>query len=94
MPLSSFTTYGVLPSGDYRLTLSELRASYLVTGNRVPFTTWDSEWRATLVDNLGILVGQLWLVGIERIFVGGSFVEDKDRPNDIDGYFECDEEYV
>ena len=26
---------------------------------------------------------------IENIFINGSFVEDKDHPNDIDGYFEC-----
>lgn len=43
-----------------------------------------------LVNNLAVLVHQLWHVGIDRIFVDGSFVEDKDHPNDIDGYFECD----
>lgn len=41
------------------------------------------------MDNLEILVRQLWKVGIENIFINGSFVEDKDHPNDIDGYFEC-----
>jgi len=35
-------------------------------------------------------VGQLRQVGITEIFLDGSFVEDKDRPNDIDGYFEVD----
>jgi hypothetical protein len=24
------------------------------------------------------------------IYINGSFVEDKDHPNDIDGYFECE----
>lgn len=33
---------------------------------------------------------QLWAVGVTEIFADGSFVEDKDHPNDIDGYFECD----
>jgi len=28
--------------------------------------------------------------GVREIFVDGSFVEDKDHPNDIDGYFVCD----
>ena len=46
--------------------------------------------RRQLVDNLEILVKQLWKVGITEIFIDGSFVEDKDRPNDIDGYFVCD----
>jgi hypothetical protein len=31
-------------------------------------------------------------VGIEEIYIDGSFVEDKDHPNDIDGYFSCDPE--
>ena len=72
------------------MTLSELRASYLVTGTGVASSTWDATWRARLVNNLEIMVRQLWQVGIDRIFVDGSFVEDKDHPNDIDGYFECD----
>ena len=29
-------------------------------------------------------------MGIENVFIDGSFAEDKDHPNDIDGYFECD----
>lgn len=33
---------------------------------------------------------QLWQVGIRDVFADGSFVEDKDQPNDIDGYFACD----
>lgn len=36
------------------------------------------------------MCGQLRQVGISEIFVDGSFVEDKQHPNDIDGYFECD----
>jgi hypothetical protein len=43
-----------------------------------------------LVKNLGVMCRQLWQVGIREIFVNGSFVEDKDHPNDIDGYFVCD----
>jgi len=33
---------------------------------------------------------QLWKVGVHEIFADGSFAEDKDHPNDIDGYFVCD----
>lgn len=92
--LPPFTSDGLLPPGDFPLTFDELRASYLVTGVGIRSASWDTEWRAALVGNLESLAGQLWAVGIEHIFVGGSFVEDKDRPNDIDGYFECDEGYV
>ena len=36
------------------------------------------------------MVKHLWSVGITEIFIDGSFVEDKDHPNDIDGYFVCE----
>lgn len=88
--LPDFTPEDVLPPGDYPLTLDGLCASFLVTGSGVLSATWDYNWRAQLVDNLAVLVGQLWFVGIDRIFVNGSFVENKDHPNDVDGYFECD----
>jgi hypothetical protein len=54
---------------------------------RVP--NWDEPWRLKLVKNLAILVEQLWEVGVTDIFIDGSFTEDKDHPNDIDGYFVC-----
>lgn len=91
--LPPFTSDGMLPQGDYVMTLAALRASYLVTGEGVGSSTWDAPWRGSLVDSLEVLVRQLWQVGIDRIFVNGSFVEDKDHPNDIDGYFECDTRY-
>jgi uncharacterized protein DUF6932 len=34
-----------------------------------------------------ILTRQLWRVGNREVFADGSFAEDKDHPNDIDGYF-------
>lgn len=43
-----------------------------------------------LLENLEVLVKQLWKAGISDIFIDGSFVEDKDHPNDIHGYFVCD----
>ncbi len=85
-----FDDKGLLPAGDYELTLDELRASALVSGNGVQSGTWDARWRAHLVESFVTLVGQLWQVGVRDIFADGSFVEDKDHPNDIDGYFVCD----
>lgn len=85
-----FTERGLLPPGEYALTLAELAESPLVAGLPGGSTTWDSAWRARLVANLGVLVEQLWRVGIEEIYIDGSFAEAKDRPNDIDGYFVCD----
>ena len=53
-------------------------------------SNWDVAWRQRLVQNLGILVRQLWQVGVTEVFVDGSFVEDKEHPNNIDGYFACE----
>ena len=87
--LPAFTENGVLPPGDYLLTLDELAESLVVEGlGQSP--NWDRNWRRKLVENLKVLVNQLWQVGIHEIFIDGSFVEDKDHPNDIDGYFECE----
>lgn len=87
--LPDFDADGLLPPGDYPLTFAELRRSLLVVGPAAGYPTWDAAWRARLVDHLEILVGQLWAVGITEIFVDGSVVEDKDHPNDVDGYFVC-----
>jgi hypothetical protein len=90
--LPEFTPGGMLPAGDYELTLDELSESLLVRGpsDRGLYSNWDAAWRRRLVENLSILVRQLWHVGVSAIFVDGSFAEDKERPNDIDGYFECE----
>lgn len=90
MTLPQFDHDGFLPPGDYELSFAELRQSVLVEGPRA-YPHWDKEWRMKLVGNLEILVRQLWQVGITEIFADGSFAEDKDHPNDIDGYFVCDQ---
>jgi hypothetical protein len=90
--LPPFDEHGVLPIGDYPLTIEQLRHSHLVTGEGNPSPTWDRVWRGRLVDNLELLIVQLGQIGITEIFVDGSFVENKDRPSDIDGYFECDKD--
>ena len=72
--LPSFTEEGVLPVGDYELTLDELRESALVLGPHkgVRSDHWDADCRRSLVDNLSILVRQLWQIGITEIFVGAT----------------------
>jgi hypothetical protein len=85
----NFNSQGVLPPADYKFTFAELKSSILVTGAEQGVEHWDSDWRLFLVDQLEILVKQLWEVGIADIFIDGSFVENKPHPNDIDGYFVC-----
>jgi hypothetical protein len=85
-----FQIDGLLPPGDYEASFAELRHSVLVVGPSPPVSpNWDAVWRGYLVDNLEIMAKQLWSVGITEIFADGSFAEDKDHPNDIDGYFVC-----
>lgn len=88
----SFTADGVLPAMDFELTIDPLASSMLVHGPSGDgrSSNWDSAWRRMLVENLSIMCSQLRQVGITEVFVNGSFVENKDHPNDIDGYFECD----
>lgn len=81
-----FNTDGVLDPGTYGATLAEIRSSLLVRGNDSP--SWDSDWRGRLLDNASVLIRQLWRVGVTDIYLDGSFVEEKDHPNDIDGYFD------
>lgn len=85
-----FTPAGMLPPGDYPATIDELRQSILVTGTATRSPQWDASWRLYLVDQLEDLVEELRQVGITNIYADGSFAEEKDHPNDIDGYFECD----
>lgn len=85
----SFTASGMLPPGDHEMTLAELRNSLLVRGPVTP-GPWDSEWRMHLVDGLEVLASHLWQVGVDEVYVDGSFASDKPRPGDIDGYFVCD----
>ena len=88
MPIpSNFNSDGLLDPGAYDATFADIRASILVTGNGSS-PSWDSSWRNELVSNAELLVKELWSVGFNDIFLDGSFVEDKDRPNDIDGYFD------
>lgn len=84
--LPPFTNDGVLPPGEYVLTLDQLRASSLVEGDgtRRP---WDRDHRLRLVDNLAVLVPHLVGAGITEVFIDGTFAEDKAKPGDIDGYF-------
>lgn len=89
MPLPSFNSNGLLPPGDYSMTLDGLRRSLLVSGPGNSHPNWDVEWRRQLIDNLEVLASELWNSGVDEIFVDGSFAEDKDHPNDIDGYFVC-----
>jgi hypothetical protein len=88
--LPAFDDDGLLPMGDHHLTIEQLRRSPLVVGPGASHPDWNVPQRRRLVDNLEVVVGQLWRVGVTSICIGGSFVEDRNYPYDIDGYFYCD----
>lgn len=89
--IPSFGPDGLLPPGDCEVSFEDLRQSLLVLGpnDSKEYPSWDTFWRRELVSNLEILTRQLWQTGIREVFADGSFAEDKDHPNDIDGYFVC-----
>lgn len=84
---TNFLSTGVLAPGTYEATIPDLRKSILVQGDGSS-STWDMAWRDALVSSVEILAKELWRVGFSEVFIDGSFVEDKDHPNDIDGYFD------
>ena len=86
--IPSFQDDGLLPPGDYEVSFEELRRSILTVGPRVAAgaRSWDAPWRERLVDNFEVLTRQLWSVGVRDVYADGSFVEDKDHPNDIESW--------
>lgn len=86
--IPNFDQDGLLPPGDYEVTFEQLRSSVLATGP-VGRPSWDSAWRLNLIDSLETMTRQLWQAGVREVFADGSFAEDKDHPNDIDGHFVC-----
>jgi hypothetical protein len=94
--IPAFDSDGLLPPGDYEVSFEDLRNSVLVLGpgQRDGDGPWDIQWRAELVTNFEALTLQLWAVGVREVYADGSFVEDKQHPNDIDGYFVCDLNYL
>lgn len=84
-----FTEDGYLPEGDYELAPAQLRSSILVSNPSR--ADWDEAWRNQLLENFLLLAAELRQVDITEIYIDGSFVEEKDHPNDIDGYFVVDD---
>jgi hypothetical protein len=82
--------HGGLPPGEHPMTLAELGRSFLVTGGQNPPVGWDMPRRSLQVANLCHLAGHLYQVGIDEIFIDGSFSTTKPSPGDIDAYFITD----
>lgn len=79
MPIPSFDPEtGALPPGDHLATLEEVNRAFGWTFRR-----------RELLRELGHVIEFLRDKGVLRIWIDGSFVTDKDRPNDVDVLYEA-----
>ncbi len=72
--IPDFDANGNLPPGVHSATLREIRAKFAWTVKR-----------KRLFNGLRRALRNLAEAGVTRVWIGGSFVSDKDEPNDIDG---------
>lgn len=78
--IPEFTENGLLPPGIYETALGELHEKM----------GW-SRRRLALLEGLEGALELMAASGVRRVYVDGSFVTDKDRPNDIDGCYDLQE---
>ena len=69
---------GELVAGEHEATLDEVETVYGCSSDR----------RKLLMRGLREATNNLGQAGVKRIWVNGSFVTDKEEPNDIDGCWE------
>lgn len=67
-------SYKYLPPGDHEATLSEVESAFGSSGFK----------RRQLMDGLREVATRLWGLGVETIWVDGSFISSKERPGDVD----------
>lgn len=80
-----FQNNGLLSPGDHPISIKDLR-EFLFIGPKNAHA-WDSKWRLKLFTEFEKSYKQLLSVGINQIYIDGSFATDKARPNDLDAYF-------
>jgi hypothetical protein len=75
-----FTDEGLLPPGIHETDLEDLREKM----------GW-SRKRSALLEGIEEALELIAACGVVRVYLDGSFVTDKDRPNDIDGCYDLAE---
>jgi hypothetical protein len=76
-----FTDEGLLPSGVHETDLEELKEKM----------GWNRK-RRELLEGLEEVLELMASCGVVRVYLDGSFVTGKDRPNDIDGCYDLAED--
>jgi hypothetical protein len=79
--IPQFTEEGLLPPGVHETDLEELKEKM----------RW-SHKRRELLEGLEEALELMMSCGVVRAYLDGSFVTDKDRPNDIDGCYDLAED--
>ena len=79
--IPQFTDEGLLPPGVHETDLEELKEKM----------GW-SRKRQRLLEGLEEVLELMATCGVVRVYLDGSFVTDKDRPNDIDGCYDLVED--
>jgi hypothetical protein len=72
-----FNDFGYLPPGIYEVRWDEFWGRFAT-----------NTYRKQLLTGLRLALNALKLAGCQRVYIGGSFVTDKEKPNDYDGCFE------
>lgn len=77
MSIPPFNELGYLPPGVYEVSWSELMERFVANSHR-----------QRLVTGLAAALRKLGIAGCRRVVIGGSFVTNKEYPNDFDGWYE------
>lgn len=78
MAIPSLNENGELKEGEYVATLDEIEVAYGLSSDRRKF----------LMQGLRKAAENLEKAGVKKIWVNGSFITEKEEPNDIDGCWE------
>jgi hypothetical protein len=77
MSIPPFNELGYLPSGIYEIAWTELIERFATNPRRLRLAT-----------GLANALRKLAIAGCRRVLIGGSFVTNKEHPNDFDGCYE------
>ena len=77
MSIPPFNELGYLPPGIYEITWAELMKRFATNYQRLRLAT-----------GLAAALRKLAVAGCRRVLIGGSFVTNKENPNDFDGWYE------
>ncbi len=77
MAIPALQENGELPPGEHQASLDEIELIYAL-----------NDRRKLLMRGLRDATNNFELSGVKRIWIDGSFITDKEEPNDIDGCWE------